>query len=54
MVPRRQLKVDISQVYKYIDKSGTYFCVLMESNDSIGLTKGKTDTFSRNIKAVDL
>jgi hypothetical protein len=49
-----KLSFPISQVYKYIDKSGTYFCVLMESNDSIGLTEGKTDTFSRNIKAVDL
>jgi hypothetical protein len=49
-----KLSFPISQVYKYTDKSGTYFCVLMESNDSIGLTEGKTDTFSRNIKAVDL
>jgi|GEM_PF-5108731 len=49
-----KLSFPISQVYKYTDNSGTYFCVLMESNDSIGLTEGKTDTFSRNIKAVDL
>ena len=49
-----KLNFPISQVYKYIDKSGTYFCVLMESNDSIGLTEGKTDTFSCSIKAVDL
>jgi hypothetical protein len=49
-----KLSFPISQVYKYIDKSGTYFCVLMESYDSIGLTEGKTDTFSRNIRAVDL
>jgi hypothetical protein len=49
-----KLSFPISQVYKYTDKSGTYFCVLMESNDSIGLTEGKTDTFSRNIRAVDL
>lgn len=49
-----KISFPISQVYKYIDKSGTYFCVLMESKDSIGMTEGKTDTFSRNIKAVDL
>jgi len=49
-----KLSFPISQVYRYMDKSGTYFCVLMESHDSIGLTEGKTDTFSRNIKAVDL
>jgi hypothetical protein len=49
-----KLSFPIAQVYKYTDKSGTYFCVLMESNDSTGLTEGKTDTFSRNIRAVDL
>lgn len=49
-----RLNLPISRVYKYSDNSGTYFCVLMESNDSIGQTEGKTDTFSRNIKAVDL
>jgi hypothetical protein len=49
-----KLNIPISQVYKYTDRSGAYLCVLMESNDSIGLTDGKTDTFSRNIKAVDL
>jgi hypothetical protein len=49
-----KLVFPIAQVYKYTDKSGTFLCVLMESYDSIGLTDGKTDTFSRNIKAVDL
>ncbi len=49
-----KLGFPISRVYKYTDKSGTYLCVLMESNDSTGLTEGKTDTFSRTIKAIDL
>jgi len=49
-----KLSFPISQVYQYTDRSGTYLCVLMESNDSTGLTEGKTDTFSRNIKAVGL
>jgi hypothetical protein len=49
-----KLSFPISQVCKYTDKSGNYFCVFMESNDSTGLTAEKPDTFSRNIRAVDL
>ncbi len=50
---KQELKIDypIFKVYKYTDKSGDFFCVLTESNDSIGNDK---DTFNQSIKAINL
>ena len=41
----------IHRVYKYSDKSGNYYCVLMESRDVI---TAENDTFNYKIKAINL
>jgi len=46
-----RINYPIFRVYKYSDKSGSFLCVLTESNDSIVNHK---DTFSHNIKAINL
>ena len=50
---KKEFKINypIFRVYNYTDKSGEFFCVLTESNDSITNTK---DTFNHSIKAIDL
>lgn len=45
------LSYPVYRVYKYTDKSGTYFTILTESLDSIG---SNSDTLSKRIKAVNL
>ena len=40
----------IFRVYRYSDKSGEYYCVLTESDDSVSVE----DTISHAIKAIDL
>lgn len=46
-----RLNFPVHYVYRYADKSGTYFCVLTESQDSIGQQK---DSFHFRIRAVNL
>lgn len=43
------IRYPIYKVYKFIDKSGTYYCLLTESDDEIN-TNG--DTLSHHIKAI--
>jgi hypothetical protein len=45
------LNYPVFRVYQYADKSGQFYCVLTESNDSAGKQK---DTFNHSIKAVNL
>ncbi len=46
-----RLSYPVNLVYKYTDRSGTYFCVFTESRDSIIPSK---DTFHFRIRAVNL
>lgn len=46
-----RLNFPVHYVYKYTDKSGSYFCVLTESQDSVGKQK---DSFHFKIRAVNL
>jgi hypothetical protein len=46
-----RLNYPVNAVYRYTDRSGTYFCVLTESHDSIIPLK---DTFHFRIRAVNL
>jgi hypothetical protein len=50
---KKELKINfpIFRIYKYVDKSGEFLCVLTESNDSVDSEK---DTFNYKIKAIDL
>lgn len=50
---KKEFKLDypIFRVYRYIDKSGEFLCVLTESNNTID---SENDTFNHSIKAVDL
>jgi hypothetical protein len=53
---RHEFKITypIFRVYKYVDKSGSFLCVLTESNDRTQPWNGKIDTLNSAIKAVDL
>lgn len=45
----------IIRVYKYVDRSGQYFCVLTETMDSIGKNEeGGYDTLHHSIRAINL
>lgn len=46
-----RLSFPVHYVYRYSDKSGNYFCVLTESQDSVGQQK---DSFHFKIRAVNL
>lgn len=46
-----RIQYPVNNVYRYTDRSGTYYCVLTESRDSIIPSK---DTFHFRIRAVNL
>jgi hypothetical protein len=49
-----RLNYPIFRVYRYVDRSGEYYCVLTESNDYIVDDEEKKDTISHALRAVDL
>ncbi|XZF15486.1 M949_RS01915 family surface polysaccharide biosynthesis protein [Chitinophagaceae bacterium MMS25-I14] len=48
---RLGISYPIFRVYRYIDKTGLYYCILTESNDGISESK---DTLHHDIKAVNV